>query len=247
MWYDEEFYYEPSEFDIQIKEFKESLAKDVKSEFLEEMERLKEENRNLQGIKEHFEQIKMDYEKKKVECCRAMHEAEDRAKRMKAEEFMERFKTFSWRLDWKYLYGPKCDKCDENRRINVTLPSGNIVKDECQCGKSEMKVMIPERTVRYEISDKGSGIAAWYRACGKEGDRYYNLDYACSIYAEKNMVQPGVNFDVLEKIENQRMILFTTIEECIAYCDYLNKKNGVTSDVIYKVDGELYKGEEEQE
>ena len=220
MWYDDEFYNEPSEFEIQMDGFKESLARAIKSEFLEEMERLKEENRNLQGIKEHFEQIKMDYEQKKLECYRMMREAESNAKRMKADELMEQFKTFLWRLDWEYLYGPKCDKCDENRMIDVILPSGNVVKDDCQCRKSETKVMIPERMVRYELSDRYSGIAA------------------------KNIVQPGTSFDALEKKEDQRMLLFTTKEECLAYCGYLNEKNDVASDVAYRLDGELYKGEE---
>ncbi len=244
MWYDDEFYNEPSEFEIQMDGFKESLARAIKSEFLEEMERLKEENRNLQGIKEHFEQIKMDYEQKKLECYRMMREAESNAKRMKADELMEQFKTFLWRLDWEYLYGPKCDKCDENRMIDVILPSGNVVKDDCQCRKSETKVMIPERMVRYELSDGYSGIAAWYSACGKDRDRYYKLEYACSVFAEKNIVQPGTSFDALEKKEDQRMLLFTTKEECLAYCGYLNEKNDVASDVAYRLDGELYKGEE---
>ena len=49
-WYEDDFYNEPSEFEIQVEEFKESLAKAIKGEFLEEMGRLKEENRKLQEI-----------------------------------------------------------------------------------------------------------------------------------------------------------------------------------------------------
>ena len=171
MYYPDDFYNEPSEFDMQVEEFKESLAKSIKSEFLEEMERLKAENRKLQGIKDNFEQVKRDYERKKMECDRMMREAENNAKRMRVEELMKRFQTFFWRPSWEYLYGPKCDKCDKSRRIEVTLPSGNKVKDECECDKSRMKVMVPEKMVRYELADRDRGIAAWYTACGKEGDR----------------------------------------------------------------------------
>ncbi len=247
LWYEDDFYNEPSKFEVQMEEFKESLTKAIKSEFLEEMERLKEENQNLQGIKEHFEQIKRDYERKKSECDWAMHEAEDKAKRMKVEELMERFKIFFWRPDWEYLYGPKCDKCDKDRRIEVVLPSGKIVKDECQCEKSRMKVMLPQRMVRYELADRNRGIAAWYYACGREEEVYYKLDCCGSVFAGKNIVQPGTSFDVLEKMEDQRNLLFSTREECFAYCEYLNEKNGVTPDVICKVSGEPYKGEEESE
>ena len=143
MYYPDDFYYEPSEFDMQVEEFKESLAKSIKSEFLEEMERLKAENRKLQGIKEHFEQVKRDYERKKQECERVMREAENNAKRMRIEELMERFQTLCWRPSWEYLYGPKCDKCDEDRRIEVTLPSGKKIEDDCEFDKSRMQVMVP--------------------------------------------------------------------------------------------------------
>lgn len=243
-WYDDDFYNEPSEFDLQVEEFKESLAKAVKNEFLEEMERLKAENRNLQGIKEHFEQIKRDYERKKAECDRAMREAEDRAKRMKIEELMEEYRTFLWHPVCKYLYGPKCNKCDKDRRIEVVLPSGRTVNDECQCRKSIMKVMFPERMVRYELADRNSGVAAWYCDYGETGNKYYMADHIISVFAKGNIVQPGTGFDVLEKKENQRNLLFASREECLAYCGYLNEKNGVTSDVIYEVDGKVYKQED---
>lgn len=244
MWYDEDFYDEPSEFEDQVEDFKESLSKSIKNEFLEEMERLKKENKNLQGIRDHFEQIKKDYEQKKRECDRAMLEAEDKAKHMKIDELMERFKTFFWRPDWKYLYGPKCNMCNEWREIDVVLPSGKTVTDECRCQKSKMKVMVPERMVRYELAGRDEGIAAWYCKCGREDDRYYKLEYASSVYAERNIVQSGTNYDVLEK-KDQRELLFSTREECLAYCEYLNEKNEVTGDTIYELDGEVYNGEEQ--
>ena len=67
MWYDEDFYDEPSEFEEQVENLKESLSKSIKNEFMEEMERIKKENKTLQGIRDHFEQIKRDYEQKKRE------------------------------------------------------------------------------------------------------------------------------------------------------------------------------------
>lgn len=246
MWYDDEFYNEPSEFEMQIDEFKESLSKSVKDSFLEEMERLRQENKNLQGINEHFEQIKRDYEKKKVECDRAIREAEQKAKRMKVNELMEHYRIFAWNTTWEYLYGPKCDKCDEDREIEITLPSGKKVKDECGCSKSKTKVMVPQRMVLYEMADRDRGIVAWYKACGQKDDQYYMIDYASSVYAER-IIEPGTSFDVIEKMGDQREALFTTEEECQAYCDYLNKKNSVTSDIIYELDGGLYKKEENLE
>lgn len=244
-WYDDEFYNEPSEFDIQMEEFKESLAKAVKSEFLEEMERLKMENQNLQSIKENFEQIKRDYERKKYECEMAKREAEEKAKHMRTEELLEKYKIFLWTVDWEYLYGPKCDKCKDNRTVEISLPSGKKVTDECKCSESRVKVMIPQRMVLWELSDRDHVIAAWYKACGKKEDRYYTLSYASSVFADGNIVKPGTSFDTLAEKEDQIQILFRTKEECLAYCEYLNKKNHVPLDAIYKRDGSLWEDTEE--
>lgn len=244
MWYDEEFYREPSEFDAQVEEFKESLAKSVKEEFLEEMERLRKENQNLQGIKEHFEQIKRDYDKKTHELEMAIQNAENKAKRMKVEEIMKKYKVFFWRPAFSFLYGPKCDKCDDSRQIEISLPSGKKVKDDCECRMSQARVAVPERMMRYELADRDGKVVAWYKSCGKEGERYYCADYASTVYADKAIVEPGTSFDVLMKKEN-REILFRTREECLAYCEYLNEINKVPCDIIYRCNGERHKEEED--
>lgn len=133
----------------------------------------------------------------------------------------------------------------KNRKIELTLPSGKKVKDECECEKSRKKVMVPERMVLYELADRDRGVAAWYAQLGKEGERYYNLDYVSTVHAGKNIVVSGTSFDVLEKKENQRELLFATREECLAYCEYLNEKNQVPMDTIYESDGTVWKSEEE--
>lgn len=245
MWYDEDFYNEPSEFEEKIDELKESIAKDVKKDFIEEMESLKKENQNLRGIKEHFEQIKRDYENKKQELDRAIRDAETKAKRMKAEEIMEKYKVFFWRPSCTYLYGAKCDKCDENRQIEVALPSGKKVKDDCDCRNTQRKVYAPERMMRYELADRDGKVVAWYKSCGKDGERYYCADYASTVYADKAMVEPGTSFDTLANKDNCRDVLFRTKEECLAYCEYLNELNEVPCDVIYKCNGEKNEDKEE--
>ncbi len=60
-WYEEDFYEEPSEFDNAMDEFKASLMKSVKEEYVSEMERLRAENLELQSVKTYFEKIKKVY------------------------------------------------------------------------------------------------------------------------------------------------------------------------------------------
>lgn len=83
MYYDypEDGFYPESEYQEQIDALKEAIKNSVKSEILEEMNRLRAENEKLQAIKEHFEEVKKDYEKKKDECDRITRNAEYNAKK----------------------------------------------------------------------------------------------------------------------------------------------------------------------
>lgn len=76
-YYDYDFYEEPSEFDIQIEEFKSSLASSVRKEFLEEMDALKKENASLREFRDNkdkyereLREAKAEYQRK-MENCRA--------------------------------------------------------------------------------------------------------------------------------------------------------------------------------
>lgn len=57
-YYDNDFYNEPSEFEEQIDQLKESLMNAVRDEHKAEVERLRKENAELQEVKRAFETIK---------------------------------------------------------------------------------------------------------------------------------------------------------------------------------------------
>ena len=61
MFYDEEQFFGGGEFDEEIEQLKETLKKSVRKEVLDELEKLRAENKELQGIKANFEKIKRDY------------------------------------------------------------------------------------------------------------------------------------------------------------------------------------------
>lgn len=66
--YDEEEFYSDSKYQEQVENLEEAIKASVKSEILDEMNRLRTENEKLQGIKDHFDEVKRDYEKKKQFC-----------------------------------------------------------------------------------------------------------------------------------------------------------------------------------
>lgn len=212
---DDEDYFGPSEFDAKIGELKNELRKSVKNEVKDELEKLREENKKLQGIKEDFESIKKDYEIKKAECKSAMQKAETKARQARLKKLMEQLKVVMWSVNYGYQYKKKCGKCDKSRKIKVTLPSGNVVDDDCKCGERK-KVYYVSKKLLYAFRDDCRKLTAWYTTA--RDDELFGLEtYNADIVTNHNK-------DFKELEENLWHTFFTTKEECQEFCDYMNRK-----------------------
>jgi len=232
----EDFYNEPNEFEQQIEEFKSSLLKSIKEEFLEEMEHIREENEKLQDIKKEFKQIKADYDKKKLECDRVISNAEYNAKMARLKEIMQTLKVTLWKADISDLFIEKCEKCNDSRSIKVTLPSGRTVNDGCSCCKS-IRAYIPQKNNLYEFTESqynNKRIIAWYKEKSSRDDDelYYHNTTVPSKIIDHNMPFE----DILKNDFRPSDIFFTTLEECQEFCDFYNKKEG-GAEYKYKIDG----------
>ena len=234
-YWDEESYFEPSEFDEKIEELKEELKKSVRQEIKDEVEKLRNENRELQDIKKNFEAVKRDFERKKAECDRVMKEAEFKASQARLTELMDKhFKVVLWAVNKDYVYKKKCDKCDNNRQIKVTLPSGKVVLDDCRCRESKEKYS-PQKNVLYRLSENSREINAWYRKEGRKGEEYFTEGLS-SVHA--NVI---VNHDKdFKKLAMAQLygVFFTTEEECQEFCDFLNAQNKI-EEYEFQLDGML--------
>ena len=223
MYYGFDDYFEPGEFDEKIEELKNELRESVKKEINDEIEKLRKENKELQGIKKNFESIKRDFERKKEECERVMKDAEYRAKHARLAELMEQMKLVLWSVTWETRYKRKCNKCDCWRNVKVTLPSGNTVSDTCICAKTA-RVYHPKENVLYEIADRGLDFRVWYKERGDKGKEYFIADTIAVIPSK--IIDRNKNFEEINKKEVYG-IFFTSFEECQEFCSYLNKKEGV--------------------
>lgn len=230
---DDEDYFGSSEFDAKIEELKNELRESVKKEVKDELEKLREENKKLQEIKENFESIKEDYERKKAECKSAIKKAGAKAGRARLKELMEQFKTVMWSANWSYQYKKKCDKCDKYRKVKVTLPSGNVVDDDCKCAKRK-KTYQPKENLLYMLSDTGGEITGWYKEIA---DGYFDT-VGRSAYV---IVDHNKDFKELE--ESLWHTFFTTEEECQEFCNYMNEKEE-NSGYDYNLAGKLIKARE---
>lgn len=238
-------YFEPGEFDEKIEELKNELRESVKKEINNEIEKLRKENKELQDIKRNFESVKKDFKRKKEECDRAIRNAESKAKQTRLKELMEHFKVTLWAVSWDHRYKKKCDKCDERRIIQVTLPSGRTVDDECSC-RVNKKVYYPKENVLYELSERNGEFMAWYKERERNGEEYFISRFVNDTYAEyaKVIVDHNKDFKEIEG-EELRKVFFTTKEECQAFCDYINGAEVFGYD--YNVKGQLVAQREEAE
>ncbi len=240
MCYEYDEYFEPCEFDIEIGELKNKIRQSVKKEITEELERLREENRELQGIKSDFEGVREKYKQKEVELDKAISQAEINAKRTKLKELFEQYKLTMFSVRSKRYYIKKCNKCDSFRRIKIKLPSGKEVYDVCECNNSAV-VYIPNENIIYELSDKIGNIKVWY---AEVEDGYFVADK--TPFISKKIVNHDVKFeDLFENLNDVKLygIFFTTYEECKDFCDYINGAEVLGYD--YNVDGQLVTQREE--
>lgn len=238
-WEDEEFYDE-SQYASEIECLRDAIRGSVKKEILDEMKRLETENKKLQGIKEHFEEIERDYERKKEECDRIIAAAEYRARSARLEEILRDHKLIKWKVACTLAYGPKCEKCDKSRQIKVMLPSGRTVDDRCQCKTGDGRYYYPVPYGLHEISDKTYGIRAFYKECSAyDGEKYYVVDREFSMSILDDSMKKNIEDWKNHKMKEDKItsFLFDDREECQNICDVLNEKQG-HPEWIYNLEGE---------
>jgi len=215
-WHEDDFYNEPSEFDIQIDEFKRGLMKSVKDEFISEIERLKAENKELQDIKKNFEQVKRDFDRKKSDLDYEYQTLKNNVRKERLVELLKDHKTILYKASSKRELLPKCDKCDNRRRVKYTSPLGRETSEDCLCSEGRM-VYYPREFILYEfrLNRDKNGMTAWYKQYSDNEDGF---TYDSSIHVD-SIYTPEMKFEELESYGT----FFKTKEECQTYCDYLNE------------------------
>jgi len=140
----DDFYYEPSEFEAQVEEFKDSLRASVKEEITQELERLRKENASLIDIRNNWSkkvrELEDDYRAKKFELDKAIRDAKDadeKAKRTRFDQLISEFAPVVYVVDYEQIKLPKCDLCDNQRRRKYITPLGRVAYEDCECAKSK--------------------------------------------------------------------------------------------------------------
>lgn len=209
--YDYDDFYEPSDFEMQIEEFKSSLMASVKDEYKAEMERLRKENAELKPVKERMREIELERTREKNDLERAKLDAFREAKKMRLTELLKDYKAVIYTVDSNRIYAPKCDLCDNNRQVEYKTPLGRTAKEDCSC---------KTYTTKHEIREVDATYIDHYSP-----DNGIHVGY----YDEKNeervmsyhMYKDGTDYAAVTS-----WTYFADKEEIQKYCDWLTAKEG---------------------
>ena len=174
------FYYDESPYyDELTYELKESLKKSIKEEVLKKMEKIEKENKELLEVKLNYNQIKVDFERKKNEYDDKLKELENKMKKAKLHELVNELCPSSIMYhvyeDSYYYVIPKCNKCNDNRKITFTSPFGKEYSDDCPyCSKQYLKFVMDEVEVR-KLSYK-------WKSDSYNNGRYEDFGCECRIH-----------------------------------------------------------------
>jgi len=217
----DDFYNEPSEFEQQVDELKDSLMGAVKKEFVEEMDRLKKENAELQGVRQNLDQIKREYNQKVVELDMQKQNLKSEVRRERLVELMGDFKAELYRAYSNRKDGPKCNKCDEARNIYYKSPLGKQLVETCDC-KNRIVYYEPKPHICSSFELRNGKFMAWYKpyshstnADGMEFEFVGSSNVPNKIYS-------GEDYELIN--ERHFDVYFKTEEECQKYCDWLTVK-----------------------
>lgn len=213
-WGPDDFYDEPSEFDQQIDEFRKTILKAVKTNFITKMDELEKENTELQEVKKNFDQIKRDYASKERQLERDRSQMERAVRKERITDLLKDHEVIMYRASRETEKLPKCDKCDEQRKFYFKTPLGNDTHEMCTCSVGK-QIFIPREYIRTEFSLRGSyPLVVWYKPY-EDGDGYSSGDVPECIYQE------GMKY---EDIKSYYRAYFKSKEECQKYCDWLIEK-----------------------
>jgi len=237
--YDDEFenYYEPSEVDQLVEEFKDKCREHLLPNIREEIERLNKENVELRIKNEEYKKRESELNNKE----RDIKYKEDNLKREVEKEFYESNigdtlkdyieKSEVWFADSKGFRQDKCALCNDERKLVANFSNGKTTETNCDCSNlvhryipeiSELSLIkFNKRDGRYQ-SDRSFYISKSYIPSKNSSyrDEYgYNEFRLCQIVDEFN----DVAIELHEAKEYSTKIGFKTKEECQKYCDWLNR------------------------
>lgn len=220
MYYDEfEYYYEPSKADEIIERAVAELKETLKGQALSEMDTIKHENERLKKELDEYHSKEQELRNREFNIVQKENNLKREFNRAKFRDLIEPFieNETIYAIDRVSKLIPKCDKCNENRRIEYISKYGDKTELRCECDKNKTFYYPTMKELKSIEFAKGNGK---FRATPR-----YSRDYEYEYFYIDFKEPPIEEYDPELDISYSRDY-FSNREVCQKYCDDFNKENG---------------------
>lgn len=237
MYFDEEPYYEPTIADEIMFEYQQKMKDALLESVKYEIEQIKEENIRLKKQNEEYKKRENNISSKESELKRK----EENLKREVTNEFYktnigDTLKKYIedcevWFADIERYQNPKCDLCNEDRKLVAQYPNGKTSEANCDCAKMFSRyipgssfisvITFNKRDSRYS-SDRNFYLSRTYIP----GHNRSSYDYDYQEFKIHHVIDKfdETIIELHEKKSYSEKLGFRNKEECQKYCDWLNEK-----------------------
>lgn len=214
----DEYYENLSPFDEEVESLKNHLREGVAKEIKERLELLETQNKELTRKLKNLGTLEREAADTKREYERKLTMAEQTAMRTVQKEglrkLLELLKEPRYRVNRNWEMGPKCGKCDEERKLRYTTPLGREMFEACECS-TRSALWEVEETLVHEVSRRDGKIIAWYHGTS----RYFDDDSMGS----PTVLHSCEGHTLEEMAKNPRDYGFPTAESAAVLATVLNK------------------------
>jgi len=223
--YYEDYYDEPSEFEQQIEEFKQSLVNAVAKEHQDEMKRLREENEKLKEFRDKMQKMEREHQKAVSELELEKTHAQRVAVNTRLRDLLKPVYQGAWKVKASSEYEPKCDKCEESeygrRFVHYHSPQGKPCQEQCDCYKRVNRYeTVRVNVVSFGEDDYKKGNVNYYLAEVDYKGRKCHDDKENS-WCHYTQVYDGCDFESIKRWYEE---LFLDEADAEKFCRWLEAK-----------------------
>lgn len=231
MYYDDDYFYEESEFDERINELKDSLRNQVKEEIKNKIEELTKRNEELEERQKNLSSLEKEYQDKirnfEYEKVQIIANAKKEIYNANLEQFLDFVfeHQILYEIDRKSIGQEKCPYCDDRRFIKTKDILGREYITPCKCSNYKDGYFVKENKCNLYFRKQENSID-FKMILGISDDCYgYTNTEIFGFSGEKTIMKDYLyeKFDENNPPKSYYRAYFTSKEEAQKYADYLQK------------------------
>lgn len=229
MYFDDDYFYEESEFDERINELKDSLKNQVKEEIKNKIKELTKRNEELEERQKNLSSLEKEYQDK---IDNLGYEKVQIIKNIKQEMYSANLKQFLdfvfehqvlYEINLNAIKQEKCPYCNDKRYIKAKDILGREYEVDCKCSKYKTEYYVKESICSlYFEKEKNSNI---FKMILNVNNYDYDDTKLFGFSGKKSILTDKLyeRFDENNPPKSYYLVYFTSKEEAQKYVDYLNK------------------------